>query len=74
MHPSQKAQIVHLKANKAFTKVFSKYANFVVVFLPKLAAELSKYTGINCDDLQPYYSLSHIWDDPYLLLVILQLC
>ncbi len=27
-----------------------------------------------CDDPQPYYSLSHIWDDPQLLSVMLQLC
>ena len=34
MHPLRKAQIAHLKANKALIKVFSKYANFVVFFHP----------------------------------------
>ncbi len=29
--------------------------------------------GLSCDDPQPYYSLSHIWDNPQLLSVMLQL-
>lgn len=41
------AQIAYLKANKAFTEVFSNYANFINVFSPKWAAKLSKYTEIN---------------------------
>ena len=47
MHPSRKTQIVHLKANKAPTKVFNKYADFTNVFLSKLAIELLKHTRIN---------------------------
>ena len=43
MHPSRRAQIAHLKANKAATKVPSKYADFADVFLPKLAMELPEY-------------------------------
>ena len=65
--PLKKAQIVYLKVNKAPTKVFSKYANFVDVFLPKLVAKLLKYIKIKnhaiklIDDEQslygPIYSL-----------------
>ena len=40
VHVLKKAQIAHLKADEAPTKVLSKYADFVDVFLPKLAAEL----------------------------------
>ena len=47
MHLLKKAQIAHLKVNKASTKVFSKYADFADVFLPKLAAELLKHIRIN---------------------------
>ena len=46
-HPLRKAQIAHLKVDEAFIKVFSKYANFVDAFLPKLAVKLPKYTRIN---------------------------
>ena len=58
----KKAQIVYLKADKASTKVLSKYANFVDVFSPKLAVKLSKYTRIRdyaiklVDNQQPSYS------------------
>ena len=47
MHPSKKAQIAHLIANEAITKVYSKYADFIDIFLSKLAVELFKYTKIN---------------------------
>ncbi len=47
MHLLKSAQIAHLKANKAFIKVSSKYANFIDIFLTKLATELFKYTRIN---------------------------
>ena len=47
IHPSKKAQLAHLKADEAFTKVSSKYTNFADVFLPKLAAELPENTRIN---------------------------
>ena len=43
----KKAQIAHLKADKASSKVPSKYANFANVFSPKLAAKLLKHTRIN---------------------------
>ena len=39
--------MTHLKVNKAFTKILSKYADFADVFLSKLAAELLRHTGIN---------------------------
>ena len=61
MHPLRRAQIAHLKADKASSKVPSKYANFTDVFFPKLAAELPKHTRINdyaielVDDGQPPY-------------------
>ena len=61
MHPSKKVQVAYLKADEAPTKVLSKYVDFVDVFSPKLAAELSKHTEINdhaielIDDLQPLY-------------------
>ena len=61
MHSLRKAQIAHLKADKAPSKVPSKYANFADVFSPKLAAELLEYTEINdhaielVDDQQPPY-------------------
>ncbi len=47
MHLLKKAQIAYLKADEAYTKVLSKYANFADVFSPKLAVELPKYTRIN---------------------------
>ncbi len=61
MHPSRRAQIAHLKVDKASTKVSSKYADFADIFSPKLAAKLSEHTGINnhaielVDDWQPSY-------------------
>ncbi len=47
MYPSRRAQIVHLKADKAPYKVSGEYTNFADVFSPKLAAELPEHTGIN---------------------------
>ena len=61
MHLSKKPQIAYLKADKAPSKVSSEYANFVDIFSPKLATELSEYTNINdhaiklVDDQQPPY-------------------
>ena len=58
--PLRGAQIAHLKADEATTKVPSKYANIADVFSPKLATELSEY-GINnnaiklIDDWQSSY-------------------
>ncbi len=63
MHPLRRAQIAHLKADEAPTEVASEYADFVDVFSPKLAVELSEHTGINdhaielVDDWQPPYGL-----------------
>ena len=63
MHPSKTAQIAHLKADEAFTKVPSKYADFADVFSSKLATKLLEHTRINdyvielMDDWQPPYSL-----------------
>ncbi len=47
VHPLRRAQIAHLKADEAFSEVPSKYADFVDVFFPKLAAKLSEHTEIN---------------------------
>ncbi len=47
MHLSRRAQIAHLKANKALIKVSSKYAHFADIFSPKLAAKLPKHMDIN---------------------------
>ena len=47
MHPLRKAQIAHVKADKASIIVPSKYADFANIFLPKLAIELLKHTRIN---------------------------
>ena len=47
MHPSRRAQIAHLKADEALTKVSSKYADFADIFSPKLAAKRPEYIGIN---------------------------
>ena len=51
-----------MKANKVSIKVFSKYIDFVDIFLPNLVAKLSKYIIINnyaiklIDDWQFSYS------------------
>ena len=34
MHPLKRAQIAHLKVNKAPTKISSEYADFADIFLP----------------------------------------
>ena len=47
IYPLKKAQIAHLKANKAFIKISNKYVDFVDVFSPKLVTKLPKHTGIN---------------------------
>ena len=61
MHPLRRTQIAHLKVDKAFTKVLSKYTDFIDVSSPKLAIELLKHTRINdhaielMDNWQPLY-------------------
>ncbi len=61
MHPLRRAQIAHLKADEAPTKVPKEYTDFANIFSPKLAAELPEHTGINdhalelVDDRQPPY-------------------
>ena len=47
MHPLKKTQIALLKADEAFTKVLSKYADFASIFSWKSAVQLSKYMRIN---------------------------
>ncbi len=47
MHPSKRAQIAHLKVDKAFTEVPSEYTDFANIFSPKLAIEFPEHTGIN---------------------------
>ncbi len=47
VHHLRKAQIAHLKADEASSKVPSKYVDFVDVFSPKLAAEVLEHTRIN---------------------------
>ncbi len=46
VHPSKRAQIAYLNADKTPSKVPNKY-NVFAVFSPKLAAELPEHTGIN---------------------------
>ncbi len=61
VHPSKRAQIAHLKADEAPTKVPSECADFADVFSLKLAAKLPEHIGINnhaivlIDDRQPPY-------------------
>ena len=47
MHSLKRAQIAHLKVDKAPIKVFSKYADFTDVFSLKLAIKLLKHMKIN---------------------------
>ncbi len=61
VHPLRRAQIAHLKVDKAHTEVLSEYTDFVDVFSPKLVVELSEHTRINdhiiklVNDRQPLY-------------------
>ncbi len=61
MHPSKRAQIAHLKADKAPTKVPSKYADFTDIFSLKLTAELPEHTEINNHAIE----LVDNWQPPY---------
>ncbi len=61
MHPLRRAQIAHLKADKACTKMPSKYADFADVFLPKLVAKLLEHTGINNHAIE----FMNDWQPPY---------
>ncbi len=47
VHPSKKAQIAHLKVDKALSKLPSEYTDFVDVFSLKFAAELLEHIEIN---------------------------
>ena len=47
VYPLRRAQIAHLKADKASTEIPSKYTDIADVFLPKLAVKLPKHTEIN---------------------------
>ena len=44
---SKKAQMAYLKVDEVPIKVLSKYADFINLFLSKLAAELLEYIKIN---------------------------
>ncbi len=52
VHPSRRAQIAHLKADEAPSKVPGEYTDFADIFSPKLAAELPEHTGINDDAIK----------------------
>ena len=47
VHLLRRAQIAHLKTDKVFSEVSSKYTNFANVFSLKLATEFPEYTKIN---------------------------
>lgn len=47
IHSSRKAQIASLKVNKASITLFLEYSNFIDLFSPKLAAELSEPIKMN---------------------------
>ena len=61
VHPSCRAQIAALVANKAPTSISSKYSDFADVFFSELLSELPEHTKINdhaielVDDRQPPY-------------------
>ncbi len=61
MYLSKRAQIAHLKADEASTKVSGEYTDFVDVFSPKLAVELPEHTAIN------NYAIKLVddWQTPY---------
>ncbi len=61
IHLLKRAQITHLKMDKAPTKVLSKYADFTDVFSPKLAIELPKHIKINNHAIE----LVDNWQSPY---------
>ena len=52
MHFLKKAQIAYLKADKASTKVFSKYADFIDIFSPKLATQFLEHIKINAHTIE----------------------
>ena len=62
VHPSKKAQIAQLKADKESSKVLSEYVDFADNFSSKLAVELPEHSEIIdhviefVDDQQPLYS------------------
>ena len=70
VHPSRRAQIAALVANKALTSISTKYSDFADVFSLELASKLPEHTGINnnaiklVDDWQlpygPIYSLEPV--------------
>ena len=63
IHPSSRAQIAALVANKAHISISTDYSDFADVFSPKLASKLLEHTGINdhaiklVDNWQPPYGL-----------------
>ena len=47
IYPSHRPQIAGSIVNKALTKVFDRYVNFIDVLFPDLVFKLPKHTGIN---------------------------
>lgn len=47
VYPAKKAQIAQFKMDKAFSKIFCEYTDFIDIFFPKLAIKLSKYMKFN---------------------------
>ena len=52
IYPVKKAPIAYLKADKAYTKVFSKYIDCINIFLSKLVAKLFEHMNINNHAIQ----------------------
>ena len=65
IHPLRKAQITHLKANKAPIKISSKYTNFADIFLLKLAKKLLKYMKINNHTIKLVYNQQSFYSPIY---------
>ncbi len=61
VHPSKRAQIAHLKADKAPFAVPGKYADFADVFSFKLATKFPEHTEINDHIIE----LIDNWQPPY---------
>lgn len=63
VHPSKRAQIAYFKVDEVSVKILSKYADFVDVFLRKLAIRFPKHTRIHdhaiklVDNQYPIYGL-----------------
>ena len=56
VHPSCKAQIAALVANKASTSIPTEYSDFADVFSPELALKLPKHIEINDHAIKLVYN------------------